>query len=196
MTGIISNHRLRWLSGFFAAVWICENKPSWLMKKPQHPQQCCTIRKGASPLPFGNISNINFFNIISIILINTKFPRNISAISKPNVSYIINTWKARECILFLEGSLLEWKRPGGGGLAAQQACYDTETSISWSFYFHICGKILKDFPFPQCKRFGLDIFCKFPRSRRMGFEIYCLERECSILVSAKGYYHVHFLEVT
>ena len=134
--------------------------------------------------------------IISIILINTKFPRNISAISKPNVSYIINTWKARECILFLEGSLLEWKRPGGGGLAAQQACYDTETSISWSFYFHICGKILKDFPFPQCKRFGLDIFCKFPRSRRMGVEIYCLERECSILVSAKVYYHVHFLEVT
>ena len=72
MTGIISNHRLRWLSGFFAAVSICENKPSWLMKKPQHPQQCCTIRKGASPLPFGNISNIDFFNIISIILINTQ----------------------------------------------------------------------------------------------------------------------------
>ena len=27
----------------------------------------------------------------------------------------------------------------------------------------------------------------------MGVEIYCLERECSILVSAKVYYHVHFL---
>ena len=67
-------------------------------------------------------SKINFFNIISIILINTKFPRNISAISKLNVSYVLNTWKAPQCRLFLEDSLLEWKRPGGGGTAAQRAC--------------------------------------------------------------------------
>ena len=124
--------QFQWQGSLATTVWdgwvtfslLCqsENKPSWLMKKPQHPQRCCTVHKGASPLPFGNISNINFFNIISIILINTKFPRNISAISKLNVSYVLNTWKAPQCTLFLEDSLREWKRPGGGGTAAQRAC--------------------------------------------------------------------------
>ena len=107
-----SNHSLRWLGmiyincGLIAAVSICV-KPSWLMKKPQHPQQCCTVHKGASPLPFVEIPEVSISPILyssSSSLIQCSFH---TALGQKYFCHLKTKW-----ILYLDGT---WMQTFSGG---------------------------------------------------------------------------------
>ena len=181
-------HKL-WLFRCCVNLW----KPSWLMKKPQHPQQCCTVHKGASPLPFVEIPELSISRILyssSSSLIQCSFH---TALGQKYFCHLKTKW-----ILYLEGT---WMQTFSGGSTsgmkkARRRRVSCTASMLWhrnlyflKYLFSYLWWNIEGFPTME-KIWARHLLQIFEKSQNTCW--YKLSWKEIIVV----YYHVQFLEET